>query len=125
MSTLPSQLIAHGLPANSLKQALKTSSAPKRLLAGMVKTAEGTSGLSVVTFVQDTLSVWLPKALVSRSVAELAESSFLEFIESFLIYFSIPLLGKNVFEKAVKKLRSLFFRIAPNTSCHLSISNIF
>jgi hypothetical protein len=67
-------------------------------------TEDAGKGLSTQKFMQDTLSVWAPKALFTRSLAEFSEMSFLEFVESAFFYYSPGILGKNVFQHAARKL---------------------
>lgn len=53
-------------------------------------------------FIQDTATNWLPKAVFSRSAADFADMSFLEFIESGIFYF-LPTAFGNLFKKAYSK----------------------
>ncbi len=53
--------------------------------------------LSSTRFIQDTATNWLPKAVFTRSKADFAEMSFLEFIESGIFYFASPILGEKLF----------------------------
>ncbi len=68
--------------------------------------------LSSTRFIQDTATNWFPKAIFTRSKADFAEMSFLEFLESAIFYFAPPILGekiarKHIFSKmAPKALRS-------------------
>jgi len=59
--------------------------------------------LSSTRFIQDTATNWLPKAVFSRSKADFAEMSFLEFIESAIFYFAPPILGEKLFRNALFK----------------------
>ncbi|MDD3237031.1 MAG: hypothetical protein PHV37_02915 [Candidatus Gastranaerophilales bacterium] len=59
--------------------------------------------LSSTRFVQDTATNWAPKALFTRSKADLAEMSFLEFLESAIFYFAPGLIGENILRKALTK----------------------
>lgn len=53
-------------------------------------------------FIQDTATNWLPKTVFSRSIADFAETSFLEFIESGIFYF-FPTSFGNFFKKTYLK----------------------
>ena len=57
--------------------------------------------LSSTRFIQDTATNWAPKAIFSRSKADFAEMSFLEFIESGIFYFAAPLLGEKLFRNKI------------------------
>lgn len=57
--------------------------------------------LSSTRFLQDTTTNWVPKAAFTRSKADLAEMSFLEFLESGLFYFAPGLLGEFIFRRQV------------------------
>ncbi len=57
--------------------------------------------LSSTRFIQDTATNWLPKAVFTRSKADFAEMSFLEFIESGIFYFASPILGEKLFRNKV------------------------
>lgn len=59
--------------------------------------------LAPVRFSQDTAVNWVPKAVLTRSMADFSEMSFLEFAENFLVYFAGDFLKKNIFEKLVLK----------------------
>ena len=59
--------------------------------------------LSSTRFIQDTATNWVPKAIFSRSIADFAEMSFLEFIESAIFYFAPPLLGEKLFRNKIFK----------------------
>lgn len=74
-----------------------------RKFSNFVALDESVLGASAILFLQDTLAVWLPKMTAMRSVAEAVETTFLEFVESALFYFSAPILGQHVFSKLVKK----------------------
>ena len=71
--------------------------------AKLMASQEGADALSNIRFVQDTVTNWAPKAIFSRSKADFAETSFLEFAESFLVYYCPKILGENVFRKAYSK----------------------
>lgn len=61
--------------------------------------------LSSTRFIQDSATNWAPKAVFSRSKEDFAEMSFLEFLESGIFYFSLPLLGEKLYRnKLFKKI---------------------
>lgn len=66
-------------------------------------------------FVQDTMTNLAPKALFSRSKADLFDMSFLEISESMLVYYCPTLVGENVFRKLYSK------GLAPELSKKISI----
>ena len=102
---------------NPVSTLLKTAPIADRALGRMIAMKEGGSGLSHMTFMQDTLVAWLPKTAVSRSRAELSETSFLEFLESILIYYAMPFFGGNVrvLQKPLEKFVKTFdFSFAKN-----------
>lgn len=76
--------------------------------------------LSSTRFIQDTATNWLPKAIFSRSKADFAEMSFLEFIESGIFYFASPILGEKFFRNKIfkniqpKPLRNIINQQIPN-----------
>ena len=76
-------------------------------LTGIAKAADlfikSQENLSSTRFIQDTATNWAPKAVFSRSKADFAEMSFLEFIESAIFYFAPPLLGEKLFRNVFKK----------------------
>ena len=59
--------------------------------------------LSSTRFIQDTATNWAPKAVFARSKADFADMSFLEFIESAIFYFMIPIFGEKVFRNGLFK----------------------
>jgi hypothetical protein len=71
----------------------------QRGIGNLLLMKEGNYGRSHITCLQDTLVALVPKAMVSRSKAELSEVGFLEILESALIYYSVPLLGGPGFKK--------------------------
>ena len=81
--------------------------------------------LSSTRFVQDTVTNWLPKAVFSRSKADFAEMSFLEFIESAIFYFSLPILGEKVFRNGLfKAIQPKNIRNAVNKEIPNKVSEI-
>lgn len=70
-----------------------------RPAAKFVRHKEQASGLSTTRFVQDVTTCLIPKAVFSRSKADLAENSFLEISEETLIYLVPAILGEKVARK--------------------------
>ena len=71
-----------------------------KVLDKFIKSQEN---LSSTRFIQDTATNWAPKAIFSRSPADFAEMSFLEFLESGIFYFAPPLLGEHLFRNKIFK----------------------
>jgi hypothetical protein len=67
-----------------------------RTVGNLLHVSEGKNGLSWMSFLRDTSVAWLPKLVVSRSIIEISESTFLEFLESGVVYFSVPLAAKGM-----------------------------
>ncbi|WP_373530980.1 hypothetical protein [Vampirovibrio sp.] len=67
-----------------------------RTVGNLLHVSEGQNGLSWMSFLRDTSVAWLPKIVVSRSLIEISESTFLEFLESGVIYFSVPVAAKGM-----------------------------
>ena len=59
--------------------------------------------LSHTRFIQGTLTNWFPKAVLSRSIVDFSEFTFLEFIESGIFYFAAPLLGEHLYRNGIFK----------------------
>ncbi len=78
---------------------LNTLSQPLRSVAKFVNSQEQASGLSTTRFIQDTGTCLVPKAVFARSKADLAENSFLELLESALVYFVPALVGEKLARK--------------------------
>lgn len=78
---------------------------PKKFkpVAKFISMQEGDTNLSHIRFVQDTFVNLFPKAIFSRSAADLSEMSLLELSESVLVYYFPKLLGENVFRKLYSK----------------------
>ena len=70
-----------------------------RPAAKFVRHQEQAAGLSTSRFVQDVTTCLIPKAVFSRSKADLAENCFLEISEETLIYFVPAILGERVARK--------------------------
>lgn len=74
---------------------------PKRLkpAAKFIRHQEDASGLSTSRFIQDVSTSLIPKAVFSRSLADLTENTFLETSEETLIYLVPAILGEKVARK--------------------------
>ena len=81
---------------NTLPKALKPA-------ARFVRHQEQASGLSTSRFIQDVTTCLIPKAVFSRSLADLTENTFLEVSEETLIYLVPALLGEKVARKLFSK----------------------
>ena len=80
----------------------------KRPAAKFLSLKEGEQALSHTRFAQDTLTNWVPKSILSRSLADFTEFSFLEVSESALFYYAPSILGnkfKNIAEKHLPHLK--------------------
>ena len=67
--------------------------------AKFVRHQEQASGLSTSRFIQDVTTCLIPKAVFSRSLADLTENTFLETSEETLIYFVPTILGERIARK--------------------------
>ena len=78
---------------------------PKKLrpAAKFVRHQEQASGLSTTRFIQDVSTCLIPKAVFSRSLADLTENTFLETSEETLIYLVPALLGEKVARKVFSR----------------------
>lgn len=76
----------------------KTLNATLKPLDSFIKMQEN---LSSTRFIQDTATNWAPKAVFARSKADLAEMSFLEFLESGLFYFAPGIVGEKLLRRKV------------------------
>ena len=75
-----------------------------KILDGFIKSQEN---LSSTRFIQDTVTNWCPKVVFSRSKADFAEFTFLEFLESGIFYFAAPFLGEHLYRNGLfKKLQN-------------------
>lgn len=59
--------------------------------------------LSSTRFIQGTLTNWFPKAVLSRSIIDFSEFTFLETLESGIFYFAAPFFGEHLFRKGLFK----------------------
>ncbi len=76
----------------------------QRVLAQAAKVSEGGQVSPHLKAFQDTAVAWVPKTFVSRSKSELSELTFLEFLESLLVYYSAPLAGSYVFKPLLRRV---------------------
>ena len=81
---------------NTLPKGLKPA-------ARFVRHQEQASGLSTSRFIQDVSTCLIPKAVFSRSLADLTENTFLETSEETLIYLVPALLGEKVARKVFSR----------------------
>ncbi|MBR1424674.1 hypothetical protein IJ579_03835 [bacterium] len=72
-----------------------------KVLDGFLKSQEN---LSHTRFIQGTLTNWFPKAILSRSVIDFSEFTFLEFLESGIFYFAAPFFGEKLFRNKIFKV---------------------
>lgn len=82
---------------------INTLAQPLKSAAKFINHQEQASGLSTSRFIQDTGTCLLPKAVFSRSAADLAENTFLELSESGLVYFAPALIGEKITRKLFSK----------------------
>ena len=81
--------------------------------------------LSSTRFIQDTATNWAPKAIFARSKEDFAEMSFLEFLESGIFYFALPILGEKTFRnKVIKNFAPKDIQEAVNAQIPKRISEI-
>ncbi|MGE0200189.1 MAG: hypothetical protein AB7P76_04390 [Candidatus Melainabacteria bacterium] len=86
----------------SLEEYTRQLPSVKKLATKFVNFKDSGTGNSGIAFLQDTLSVWAPKSLLTRSLVDFVEMSYLEFVESALFYFSSSNAGA-LLHKAYKK----------------------
>ena len=85
------------------KNLINTLPKPLKPAAKFVRHQEQASGLSTSRFIQDVSTCLIPKALFSRSLADLTENTFLETAEETLMYFVPTILGERVARKIFSK----------------------
>ena len=68
-----------------------------------VRHKEEASGLSTTRFIQDVSTCLIPKAVFSRSLADLTETTFVEVSEEILMYFVPAILGEKIARKIFSK----------------------
>ena len=71
-----------------------------KFLDAFIKSQEN---LSSTRFIQGTMTNWFPKAVLSRSLVDFCEFSFLEFLESGLFYFAAPFFGEHLYRNKLFK----------------------
>lgn len=78
---------------------------PKKFkpVASYIKLHEAEGSLAHIRFAQDTIVNWVPKAIMSRSLTDFADMSFLEHAENLLVYYGGKLLGEGLFRKPYAK----------------------
>lgn len=103
----PQPIHFQGAATSSLDTMLQNSTRIHRWLGKVLKVQEGDNGLSHVTFMQDTLVALIPKIMVSRSTAEITESSFLELMESALLYYALPFVGDKAFKPLFNNIANI------------------
>ena len=81
---------------NTLPKGLKPA-------AKFVRIQDQASGLSTTRFIQDVSTCLIPKAIFSRSLADLTENTFLETSEETLIYIVPAILGEKISRKIFSK----------------------
>jgi len=82
---------------------INTLAQPLKSTVQFIAHQERATGLSTSRFIQDTSTCLVPKAVFSRSKADLAENAFLELTQGAVIYFLPAILGDKVFKKIFSK----------------------
>ncbi len=85
------------------KNLINTLPKPLKPAAKFVRHQEQASGLSTSRFIQDVTTCLIPKAVFSRSLADLTENTFLETSEETLIYFVPTILGEKIARQVFSK----------------------
>ena len=91
------------MSSNNNKILINNLPKPLKSAAKFVRHQEQASGLSTTRFIQDVSTCLIPKAIFSRSLADLTENTFLETSEETLIYFVPTLLGEKCARKIFSK----------------------
>ena len=73
----------------------------QRFIAKVIDLKEGDSGLSHSRFAQATLTNWVPKAIFSRSIADLSEVTFLEVFEGALFFYLPSIMGEYLSRRKI------------------------
>lgn len=81
------------------KNLIETLSKRQRPVANFIKMQESEADFSSIRLGQDVAVNWVPKVIFSRSTADFADVTFLEFTENLLVYLGPKLLGENLFRK--------------------------
>ena len=97
------------------KNLINTLPKPLKPAAKFVRHQEQASGLSTSRFIQDVTTCLIPKAVFSRSLADLTENTFLETSEETLIYFVPTILGERVARKVFSKGKRKTSKIRSNS----------
>ncbi len=93
---------SNGKTASGLSEELISNLTKKqKLLAKVISLKEGDSGLSHTRFAQATITNWFPKAIFSRSLADLSEISFLEICEGVLFFYLPSLMGEYLSRRQI------------------------
>lgn len=82
---------------------INTLPKPMKGAAKFIRHKEDASGLSTTRFIQDVSTCLIPKAVFSRSLADLTENTFLETSEETLIYLVPAFLGEKCTRKIFSK----------------------
>lgn len=86
--------------------------------------------LSYTRFVQGTLTNWFPKAVLSRSLIDFSEFTFLELLESGIFYFAAPFFGEKAFRRGLfkflqpKKIKDSVVKNLPKSLEEIKQSNL-
>lgn len=91
------------MSSNNNKILINSLPKPLKPAAKFVRHQEQAAGLSTSRFVQDVTTCLIPKAVFSRSLADLTENTFLETSEETLIYLVPTLLGEKVARKVFSR----------------------
>ena len=95
------------MSSNNNKILINTLPKSIKPFAKFVRHKEQPAGLSTSRYLQDVTTCLIPKAVFSRSLADLTENTFLETTEEMLIYFAPALIGekfaRNLFSKVLPK----------------------
>lgn len=73
----------------------------QKVLAKIIDLKEGDSGLSHTRFAQATITNWIPKAILSRGLADLSEVTFLELFEGALFFYLPSLVGEYLSRRKI------------------------
>lgn len=77
---------------------IRTLPLPLKPVAGYIKIHEASGSLAHLRFAQDTITNWVPKAVMARSLADFTDMSFLEIAENILVYFGPALFADKIFK---------------------------
>lgn len=102
---------------------IKTLPKKSQLLAKFIIHQEDDAKISTARLVQEVATNWFPKAIFARSLADLAEVSFLEFSENALVYLCPKFLGEDIFRKIYSKKLEAKLKTAVATPAAEMIKN--